>query len=83
MERLKEIRERAAKKWRENHPEEYKRQNLYNQKKYYERVKYDEEFKAKRKEYARQYREKKGIKPRKKKVIPVVICKGPIKISFD
>ena len=37
-ERLKEIRERAAKKWKEKHPEDYKRLNTERVKKNYERV---------------------------------------------
>ena len=97
-ERLKEIRERAVKKWKEKHPEDYKRLNTERVKKNYERVKNNEEFKAKRREYARQYRERNREKKieylrqyrkrnRKEKVIierkPIIICKGPIKISFD
>ena len=77
-------------------------------KKVYERIKNDPEFKEKRRQYAKEYREKNRekinelqkkwhaehpkyfkeyFKNNKQKVVkkrkPIIICKGPIKVSFD
>ena len=70
----------ASRRWRENNPERYRQQNLHGQKKYYERVKYDEEFREQRRQYAKQYRERmKNLKNKKGDVI----FKGSITISFN
>lgn len=73
----------ARKRYQENHPERHRILNLQRVKRHYQKIKDDPIFKEKRREYAKQYREKNGVRQRSKiSKEPIVIFKGPITISF-
>lgn len=77
-EKWKEANEKARTKWIENNPEKHRQQNLERVLRHYEKVRNDEDFKAKRREYATQYREQQKQNAR----IPIIFH-GKSKVLFN